>query len=56
MGTSTMIQLPDNFVTNMMASASSLFTNFSGLITAIVGVLLGVVVIELIIGAIRHKS
>jgi len=51
-----MITLPEGFVTNMMTNANDFFTNFSPLVYTIVGVLLGVTIIELIIGAIRsHK-
>jgi divalent metal cation (Fe/Co/Zn/Cd) transporter len=51
-----MIELPATFLATMWSTANDLFTSFGGLIATIVGVLLGVVVIEMIIGAIRsHK-
>jgi hypothetical protein len=51
-----MIELPDDFVTGMMSNATSILTEFSPLVYTIVGVILGVVILELIIGAIRHKG
>jgi len=51
-----MITLPENFVSNMMTNASDFLTNFAPLVYTIVGVLLGVTIIEMIISAIRsHK-
>jgi len=50
---STTIQLPEGFVSNILESAGGIFTTFSGVITLIVGVLLAALVIEIIIGALR---
>jgi len=48
-----MIELPENFTANMMTAAGDFLTNFSTLFYTIVGVLLGVVILEMIIHAIK---
>lgn len=50
------IQLPANFTADILAQATALLTSLNGLVTLIMGVLLGLVVIEFVIGAIRHKQ
>jgi len=51
----SIIALPGNFVASTTASMADLFTDFSPLLTLIIGILLGAVVIDLIINAIRHR-
>jgi uncharacterized membrane-anchored protein YhcB (DUF1043 family) len=48
-----MFTLPSNFVASTTQSASELFTNLAPYITLIVGIMLGVVVIEILVGALR---
>jgi len=50
----TLIALPDNFVASTTATASTIFSDLSPVVYLIGGVLLAAVVIELIIGAIKH--
>lgn len=50
-----MITLPNDFVTNIASTTNSTLSGFSTYLTLIVGILLAVVVIEMIIGSIRHK-
>lgn len=50
-----LITLPNNFTTEIASSTSDMISSFSGYVTLIIGVLLAGVVLELIIGAIRHK-
>lgn len=52
MSTST-IQLPTDFIANVLAQATALLGNLGGYIALIVGVLLAVLVIEILIGAIK---
>lgn len=47
------IQLPPNFVSDFLAQANALITSLGGYTTVIVGTLLGIVVIEILIGAFR---
>jgi len=54
MSTST-IELPSNFVDNLLGQVNQLFTNFQGLIILIVSVLVISIVIEIIIHALRPK-
>jgi len=49
----TIITLPSNFTTEILANTSGLFTDLSPYLTLIIGILLAVVVIEIIIGAIK---
>ncbi len=48
------ITLPGDFASSTLGYVGQIFSDLSGLILLIVGVLLGVVVIELILGAIRR--
>jgi hypothetical protein len=48
------ITLPDNFVSQITAIVGQLFTDLSGYITLILGVLLGTLVIAIIINTL-HK-
>lgn len=49
----SIITLPEGFVGNITATMSSLFTDLSGYITLILGVVLGAIIIDVVIGAIR---
>ncbi len=49
------IQLPTGFVVDVLSNTTSFLSNFSGYTTLIISVLLGVVVIEILIGAIRKN-
>jgi hypothetical protein len=51
----TFIALPNDFVSNIASSTNDIISGFSGYITLILGVLLAGVIVELIIGAVRHK-
>lgn len=53
---SSTVQLPANFTSLLVAQVSDLIGNFSGLIILISSVLLAAVVIEIIIGALRHRG
>jgi len=52
MSTST-IQLPTSFVSDMIAQATALLSNLNGYLTTIIGILLAILVIEILIGAFR---
>ena len=52
MPTST-VSLPPNFMDYVWANVNSLFTGLNQPITAIVGIILGVVVLEILIGALK---
>lgn len=54
MPTST-IELPSNFVSNLIDQVTGLLSNFSPYIVLIVSVLLIAIVIDIIVGALRHK-
>jgi len=49
------ITLPTNFVTDIVANASTIVTDLSPYTTLIIGVLLGVVVISFLVHAIKSK-
>jgi len=51
----TLIAIPTNFVASTSAIISDVFTDFSGPIYLILGVILAAVLLEIIIGAIRPK-
>jgi len=51
----TFITLPNNFVSEIASTSNDMISGFSSYITLIIGVILAGVVLELIIGAIRHK-
>jgi len=50
-----MIELPANLATDVASSSTSFLSSFSGILTLIIGTLLAAVVIEIIIGMLRHK-
>jgi len=54
MGTTTVIQLPDNFVAMVGANSASMITALSPLITLILGVLLAVFAIGAILSWVKH--
>jgi hypothetical protein len=51
------ITLPDNFITgassSIFAYVGQIFSDFSTLVAAIVGILLGLVVLEIVVGIFR---
>jgi len=51
----TFITLPSNFATDVASTSSDTLSSFSPYIILILGVLLAGVVLEIIIGAIRHR-
>jgi len=51
----SLITLPNDFVGNIASSTNDTISSFSGYITLIIGIVLAGVVLELIIGAVRHK-
>ena len=51
----SLIALPSDFVTNIASSTTDMLSGLSGYITLVIGVVLAGVVLELVIGAIRHK-
>jgi fructose-specific phosphotransferase system IIC component len=50
------IQFPTNFTSDILSQATALLNSLSGYMTLIIGVLLGLVVVEFVIGAIRHRQ
>jgi hypothetical protein len=52
MATST-IQLPADFVSNILTAATALISNFSGYLTLIIGILLGMLVIGFLISFLK---
>lgn len=50
----TIISLPSNFIASTTGTMSDFFTDMSPIVALIAGILLGVVVIEIIIGAIKR--
>lgn len=51
----TFITLPDNFVSNIASTTNDMISGFSSYIVLIIGVLLAGVILELVIGSVRHK-
>jgi len=51
-----MIELPAGFTTAVATSTSEFISELSPLAILVIGVLLGAVVIEILIHAIRHRS
>lgn len=47
------IQLPANFTSDVLSQATDFLGNLSGYLTLVIGVILGVVVIEILIHALR---
>lgn len=52
----TIITLPEGYATTTLGYVGEVFSDLSGLILIIVGVLIGAVVIEIVVGAIRHQK
>ncbi len=50
------IELPANFTADILTQATALLTSLDGFITLIIGVLLALVVVEFVIGAVRHRQ
>ena len=52
-----LITLPDNFITGSSSSityyVAQIFSDFSGLVAWIIGILFGLIVLEIVIGIIR---
>ena len=51
-----MPSLPSNFATEVASSSGAFLSNMSGLLYLIIGILIGAVVIEILIGALRHRG
>jgi hypothetical protein len=51
----TFIALPDNFTGSIASTTTDTISSFSPFIILIIGILLAGVVLEIIIGAIRHR-
>jgi len=49
------IELPSDFIATITGFMGQIFVDFAPLISLIVGVLLGVIVLEIIVGIIRHR-
>lgn len=49
----TIIPIPSNFVPNIISNVGEVISDLSGYTTLLIGVILGVVVIEILIGALR---
>ena len=47
------ILIPDNFVASTTQYIGQIFSDFSGLISLIVGILLGLLVLEIVVGIIK---
>jgi hypothetical protein len=52
----SIIPLPGNFVSSTTGVMAGMLTDLSPYITLVLGVILVVVIIEMIVGAIRHRS
>lgn len=53
--TASFITLPSNFTSDIASTTTDTISSFSPYIILIIGILLTGVVLEIIIGAIRHK-
>jgi hypothetical protein len=51
----TIINIPANFTTSTTAVMYQIFTDLSAPIILIIGVLVATIVVEIIIGALRHR-
>jgi hypothetical protein len=51
----TIIALPDNFVGQISSTTEGVISDLSPYLTLVLGVILAVVVVEFLIGAIRHR-
>ena len=49
----TIIPIPTNFVADIISNMGQVISDLSGYTTLLIGVILGVVVIEILIGALR---
>lgn len=49
----TIIAIPSNFVPDIIANVGVVISDLSGYTTLLIGVILGVVIIEILIGAVR---
>ena len=49
----TIIPIPQSFVPNIISNVGEVISDLSGYTTLLIGVILGVVVIEILIGALR---
>lgn len=49
-----MITIPTDFVTNFVDAASTQFSNFSGITTTIIGILLALLLVGGLVQLIRH--
>ena len=52
----SLISLPNNFVASTTGVASELISDLSPYITLIVGILLGILILEVVIGIIRVRK
>lgn len=50
-----MITLPTNFVTDLLSNANTQITNFSPLLTLVMGLLLALLAIGALISFVRHR-
>jgi len=50
------IELPSALTGDILAQATALLTSLEGYMSLIIGVLLALVVVEFVIGAIRHRG
>lgn len=51
----TIIALPNNFTGDIASTTETVLSDLSPYITLILGIILGVIVVEFLIGAIRHR-
>lgn len=51
----TIITLPNNFTADIASTSTDTISSYSPFLTLIIGVILAGVVLEIIIGAIRHR-
>ena len=49
----TIIAIPANFVSDIISNMGQVISDLSGYTTLLIGVILGVVIIEILIGAVR---
>lgn len=47
------IPLPEGFVSDILANVAQILTDLGGYLTLIIGIILGAVIFEIIIGALR---
>jgi hypothetical protein len=51
----TLIALPDNFVGDIASTSSAVLSSFGGYLVLIISILVVAVIIEIVIGALRHN-